>query len=121
MLPGELGAARTARAAVDDWLRDAPADVRADARSIVSELITNAVQHGRPPIQLRVERRASGWHIDVADAGAHRPRRGPAGPRGGWGLHIVGALADRWGIAEDASRVWCELRDDVRVPAGAST
>jgi anti-sigma regulatory factor (Ser/Thr protein kinase) len=112
MLPKDLAAARTARAALDDWLKDAPAPVRDTARSVVTELVSNAVQHGQPPIHVRVERRSGSWHIDVADAGAHRPRRGPAGPHGGWGLHIVGALADRWGVAENASRVWCELLDE---------
>jgi anti-sigma regulatory factor (Ser/Thr protein kinase) len=114
-LPGDLAAVRTARASVDGWLGDAPRDVRDAARSVVTELVSNAVRHGRAPIQLRVERRAHGWHIDVADAGALRPRRGPAGPQGGWGLTIVEALADRWGVAENASRVWCEL--DAEHPA----
>jgi|SRR5918997_3473330 anti-sigma regulatory factor (Ser/Thr protein kinase) len=109
MLPREIGAPRTARRLVDEWLRDAPGGVRDDARAVVSELVTNAVRYGRPPIHLRVERQARGWRIDVADSGYRRfgPRSGT--PSGGWGLRVVDALADDWGVADDASRVWCRL------------
>jgi len=119
MLPRDVPAARTARAAVEGWLRDAPPNVRDDARSVVTELVANAVRYGRPPIQLKVERGADHWRIDVADAGSQRAwrRRGARGS--GWGLRIVGALADSWGIAEDASRVWCRLPADAD-PAGRS-
>lgn len=112
MLPKEAGAVRTARSAVEEWLSDAPPRVRDDARSVVTELVSNAVRYGRPPIHLRIERHPEDWRIDVADAGNRR-----FGPRdrtreGGWGLRIVGALAESWGVADDASRVWCRLRDE---------
>lgn len=119
MLPQDIGAVRSARAAVDDWLRDAPARTRDDARSVVTELVSNAVRYGRPPIQLKVERQAHDWRIDVADAGNRRFGPRSRAPGGGWGLRIVGALADSWGIAEDASRVWCRLRRDVAADAAA--
>jgi anti-sigma regulatory factor (Ser/Thr protein kinase) len=111
-LPKDAPAVRTARAAVERWLQDAPARVRDDARYVVTELVSNAVRYGRPPIQLRIERNAEDWRIDVADAGTQRPRNAPAGPEGGWGLRIVGGLAASWGAADDASRVWCRLRGD---------
>ena len=110
MLPKEAPAVRTARGAVETWLADAPASLRDDARSVVTELVGNAIQYGEPPIQLRVERTVKGFRIDVADAGAHRPRRGPRAGGSGWGLRIVDAIADSWGVADDASRVWCLLR-----------
>jgi anti-sigma regulatory factor (Ser/Thr protein kinase) len=112
MLPQEAGAVRTARTSVEQWLGDAPARVRDDARSVVTELVSNAVRYGRPPIHLGIERHGGEWHIDVADSGNRRfgPRAG--NEQGGWGLRIVGALAEDWGIAEDASRVWCVLRAD---------
>jgi anti-sigma regulatory factor (Ser/Thr protein kinase) len=112
MLPGDAPAVRTARAAVEEWLDDAPKRVRDDARSVVTELVSNAERYGRPPILLRVERTPSDWRIDVADAGAQRPRTVAGRASGGWGLRIVDAIAERWGIADDASRVWCRLRRD---------
>ena len=112
MLPQEAGAVRTARTSVEQWLHDAPARVRDDARSVVTELVSNAVRYGRPPIQLKIERQAHGWHIDVSDSGNRRFGPRARNEEGGWGLRIVGALAEDWGIAEDASRVWCILRAD---------
>jgi anti-sigma regulatory factor (Ser/Thr protein kinase) len=112
MLPKDLPAVRTARAAVDEWLAPVPRPLRDDARSVVTELVANAVRHGEPPIQLRIERTARGLRIDVADAGAQRPAYSRRAPTTGWGLRIVDALADRWGIAENASRVWCILESD---------
>ena len=104
---------RTARAAVEEWLAGSPPRLRDDARSVVTELIGNAVRYGQPPIRLAVERTARGLRIDVADAGARRPTYRPAAPTTGWGLRIVDALAKRWSIADNASRVWCVLeRDD---------
>jgi anti-sigma regulatory factor (Ser/Thr protein kinase) len=112
MLPKELPAVRTARAAVDAWLTSVPPRLRDDARSIVTELVGNAVRHGEPPIMLRMERTARGLRIDVADAGAQRPAYSRTAPTAGWGLRIVDALADSWGIADNASRVWCLLERD---------
>ena len=28
---------------------------------------------------------------------------------GGWGLHLLDSLAERWGMAESSTRVWFEL------------
>lgn len=111
-LPLEAGAVRTARTSVEQWLHDAPARVRDDARSVVTELVSNSVQYGRPPIHLEIERHGGEWHIDVADSGNRRFEPRARGDQAGWGLRIVGALAEDWGIAENASRVWCVLRAD---------
>jgi anti-sigma regulatory factor (Ser/Thr protein kinase) len=105
MLPQEAGAVRTARTSVEHWLGDAPARVRDDARSAVTELVSNAVRYGRPPIHLKIERHGGEWHIDVADSGNRRFGPRARNDQGGWGLRIVCALAEDWGIADDASRV----------------
>jgi anti-sigma regulatory factor (Ser/Thr protein kinase) len=109
MLPRDVPAVRTARASVERWLEGHDARVREEARAIVTELVANAVRHGRPPIELSLQERGDTLRIVVADAGARRPKATEPGPRGGWGLQIVGGLAARWGIDEDASSVWCEL------------
>ena len=33
----------------------------------------------------------------------------PLNEVGGWGLHLVNELADRWGVATEASHVWFEI------------
>lgn len=110
VLPKDVPASRTARSALDQWLGGVdPASVEA-ARSIVTELVSNAVRFGRPPIRVTVEQRAAGLRIEVSDDGAGRPTRRPPGEQGGWGLEIVDRLADRHGLLPDAAGVWCELR-----------
>jgi hypothetical protein len=60
--------------------------------------------------------------VRVTDGGSgdRRPNARPAGPEAidGRGLHIVGALATRWGVDRDGlgQSVWAELTS-VAVPA----
>jgi hypothetical protein len=120
MLPREPGAARTARTAVEGWLAGAPAGVRDDARSLVTELVANAIEFGRPPIQVRLERKSTHWLLEVADTGVRQARRGTRFRQAGWGLRIVELLADSWGTGEDGSRVWCRISAAVRAGARRS-
>jgi anti-sigma regulatory factor (Ser/Thr protein kinase) len=113
MLPKDAPAVRTARQAVERWLDGEDPRVLDDARHVVTELVSNAVKYGRPPIELGVRREGAALRIEVADAGVKRPHEADApGPDGGWGLRIVGGLSDRWGVDDDASRVWCEVALD---------
>jgi anti-sigma regulatory factor (Ser/Thr protein kinase) len=113
MLPKDAPAVRTARQAVERWLDGEDPRVLDDARHVVTELVSNAVRYGRPPIELSVRRGGDALRIEVADAGVKRPHANEEpGPDGGWGLQIVGGLSDRWGVADDASRVWCEVAFD---------
>jgi anti-sigma regulatory factor (Ser/Thr protein kinase) len=86
------------------------------AELVVSELVTNAVLHGQRAgmhaIGLSLEESERALRIEVTD-------RGPGftehellpGQPGGWGLVVVGELADRWGIERSGRgvRVWAEL------------
>jgi two-component sensor histidine kinase len=117
LLPKDVPAARTARAALDRWLGDTASETADDARSIVTELVSNAVAFGRPPIELTVEQQGRCLRIEVADAGTGTPVRRPPDPRGGWGLEIVSGLAPRHGVLKGRSGVWCELPS---VPANRS-
>jgi hypothetical protein len=50
--------------------------------------------------------------VEVVDeGGGFVPSAGdrPATDVGGWGLHLVHTLADRWGVATEASHVWFEI------------
>lgn len=63
----------------------------------VSELVTNAVRYGRPPLFLVLSRDATRVRLDVHDASPtepdeQRPQAGP-GAESGRGLDIVSAVA----------------------------
>ena len=84
-----------------------------DAELAVSELVTNAVVHGRRPITLRVLVTAEALRIEVADASAVSPTFSMLDPTAvtGRGLVLVSALADAWGVepGPDGKVVWCEF------------
>ena len=107
-----VGTARTfAAGTLRDWaVNDS---VGPDAVLIVSELVTNAIRHGSPPIELRLRRDAHHLIIDVHDTERSTPRRQHATPDDdhGRGLEIVAALAESWGtrITHDGKSVWCTI------------
>lgn len=86
---------------------------RDEALLVVSELVTNAVMHGRGPIELRLTRRAGGLRIAVSDADpspVSAVDRGIEDPTGR-GLRIVAAIAGRWGhqTGPDGKTVWADV------------
>ncbi|MEU6912485.1 SpoIIE family protein phosphatase [Streptomyces olindensis] len=82
------------------------------AELVVSELVTNAIRYGRPPVRLRLIRDQS-LLCEVSDAGSTSPhlRRARAFDEGGRGLLLVAQLAERWGTrhARQGKTVWAEL------------
>jgi serine/threonine-protein kinase RsbW len=82
---------------------------------LISELVTNAVRHGGDSGDL-VELHAS-WNshvrVEVVDHGhgfIPAPRSGALDEPGGYGLFLVGSLADRWGVETNrGTTVWFEL------------
>ncbi|MGN6867684.1 MAG: ATP-binding protein [Solirubrobacteraceae bacterium] len=91
-----------------------------DAQLLTSELVTNAVLHGRGPIELTMLLDETHLTVDVTDHGGgfERAARGPRAldAVGGHGLNIVDALASRWGIQHGSSHVWFELERHQRRP-----
>jgi hypothetical protein len=84
----------------------------ADAELVVTELVTNAVLHGSPPVRLRVRRRRNRVLIEVSDGAQLPPVRGWRGEgMTGRGLEIVESLTYAWGVrpAEHGKLVWAEL------------
>jgi anti-sigma regulatory factor (Ser/Thr protein kinase) len=109
-LPSEARAASVARIALEPHLDDFTPVRRADARLLVSELVTNAFRHGSPPIELTIEPHRRHLRVEVGDTGSGRPVRRPdPGADGGWGLLLVETAADRWGVADGSTSVWFEI------------
>jgi anti-sigma regulatory factor (Ser/Thr protein kinase) len=90
-------------------------DVVERARLLVTEVVSNSVRHGSTsePIHVSVEVRPETLHVRVSDSGpsfepeVHRPG---SGSESGWGLFLVDALSDRWGVHCDAVvTVWFEV------------
>jgi anti-sigma regulatory factor (Ser/Thr protein kinase) len=105
-----------ARRALDVLRGAVDQDAMAELRLLVSELVTNAVRHGRPretEVELHVSLDGDHARVDVIDGGRGfvPPSRPPAsGQPGGWGLVVVDRLADRWGVEGNGStRVWLEF------------
>jgi serine phosphatase RsbU (regulator of sigma subunit)/CHASE3 domain sensor protein/anti-sigma regulatory factor (Ser/Thr protein kinase) len=77
----------------------------------VSELVTNAIRYGRPPIRLRLIRDAS-LICEVSDANNTAPhmRRARVFDEGGRGLLLVAQLSSRWGTRHHpgGKTIWCE-------------
>ncbi|HEU4978489.1 MAG TPA: ATP-binding protein [Solirubrobacteraceae bacterium] len=101
-----------ARRAVERLAGTVPDDVLGDLRLLVSELITNSVKYGGDgDVTLRVEG-TDPLRVEVVDRGAGFvpvARSRPATEAGGWGLHLVEQLSDRWGVFEGSTHVWFEI------------
>ena len=116
-LPASPEAAREARMALGELAAHVPARDFDDLRLLVTELVTNSLRHGslgagdairlvvqRGPEVLRVEVHHPGTGFDVP-VPTETPDLGA-----GWGLYLLGSIADRWGIQGGHSTcVWFEM------------
>ncbi len=87
-----------------------------DVVLLASELVTNAVLHGREPVELRLSRRAGELLLEVFDAAGSLPRRRhpTAADESGRGLQMVRLLSSETGVrlAADGKWVWCTVAVD---------
>ncbi|MGW3248727.1 ATP-binding SpoIIE family protein phosphatase [Streptomyces sp. NPDC001070] len=79
-----------------------------------SELVANSLQHGVPPMRLRLRRTDRRLIIEVTDGDDHLPRRRRAEPadEAGRGISIVATIASAWGTRRTpggGKAVWCEF------------
>jgi hypothetical protein len=113
MKPGPTAAAE-ARLAVTSCFGDLlGADKLDDVLLVVSELVTNAMLHGRGDIDVRMAcdtEYVTGAVTDEGHGFDGRPRRPDPDRSGGHGLHIVGRVAEQWGLGEGSTSVWFEIR-----------
>jgi anti-sigma regulatory factor (Ser/Thr protein kinase) len=112
-----------------EWTEFAPRDARhfvgalllswqcgvPDVELVVSELVTNAVVHGQPPLWIMVERMESAIRVGVHDGG-HGPLRASDPVQeltalSGRGLGLVAAVASSWGVEPSRSGqvVWANM------------
>jgi anti-sigma regulatory factor (Ser/Thr protein kinase) len=92
------------------------------AAVLISELVTNALQHGRGPhIDFAISHSEATVRIEVSDESSELPAicREPATEaERGRGLLLVAELSDAWGTSPDGKQTWCELKvcDDADGP-----
>lgn len=120
-LSQERRAPATARALVRDRLQEwgLDEDTVEASQLIVSELVTNAVRYGTPPLRLRVLLDST-LTCEVHDGSPASPhlRHARTVDEGGRGLFIVSRLASHWGARHgpDGKVLWTEQD----LPGGAS-
>jgi anti-sigma regulatory factor (Ser/Thr protein kinase) len=116
-LPPEPASAARARRFIADLCAatQMPSTLCETAALLVSELVTNAIIHGKTSATVEVHRPADILRVSVRDASPALP---PVGARptlsaeSGRGLTIVSVLADAWGIetVDGGKAIWFELR-----------
>ena len=117
LLDVRLSACLAARDAVGEFGDGLPRQLLDIVRLLVSELVANAVIHGRAGERGGIELEAviddRRLRVDVADGGSGfvpPPRAPDPGLEGGRGLQLVEAFSDRWGIVTGGvSQVWFEI------------
>jgi anti-sigma regulatory factor (Ser/Thr protein kinase) len=95
------------------WGRDGLVDA---AELVVSELVGNAIRHGRSRFRVSVATVAGGVRVSVTDPSPALPSLrsdDPHGATNGRGMHLVEALARSWGAEshDGGKTVWAEIAD----------
>jgi anti-sigma regulatory factor (Ser/Thr protein kinase) len=77
-----------------------PADLVDTAALLVSELVTNAVRHGAPPLAVTLSCRTRSLLVEVADGSMRLPQQRSIDglAEGGRGVPLVASLSAGWGV-----------------------
>ncbi|WP_432752958.1 SpoIIE family protein phosphatase [Streptomyces sp. JL2001] len=91
-----------------------PVELRDLGVLATSELVANSLQHGTPPMRLRLRRTDRRLIIEVTDGDDHLPRRRRAEmeDEAGRGISIIATIASSWGSRRTpggGKAVWCEF------------
>src|SRR4051794_18216573 len=112
-LPSKPDSPMTARHSLVELVPELAPETMAKLRLLVTELVANSVRHARgTPIELTVSLTDDLVRTDVSDGGAGFDHRAPdPSPMktSGWGLFLVGKMAERWGADQETGTVWFEL------------
>ncbi|OIK02560.1 ATP-binding protein [Streptomyces sp. MUSC 14] len=84
----------------------------------VSELVTNAIRHGRGDVGLKILYADNDVRVEVTD-GNPKPAtltNAQSDDTSGRGLFLVAVLARDWGVSDDGEMTWCVFN----APAGRS-
>jgi len=113
-IPRDAKAPWHARRAVERLGDSIDDELRPDVMLLVSELITNSVKYGdHGALKLQIEAKGPRkLRVEVVDQGVGFvpvARDRPMSEPGGWGLHLVEELTDRWGVYEGSTHVWFEI------------
>jgi hypothetical protein len=122
-IPAEPEKVADARTLATDQLRAwGLARMEYTTELVVSELVTNAIRHGAPPIQLRLIRDDM-LVCEVTDASSTAPhlKRSRTLDEDGRGLVLVFELTESWGTRQNASgkTIWCQQVLSDPVPESA--
>ena len=119
-LSNDLDAPATARRFVNEHAAHLPVDLLRDAELLVSEIVTNAIRHGRPSVTLQLRLDPPGIGVSVHDHGDVEAMPSgdtpvpDVGEPGGRGLLIVRTVATEWGIVPSdpppGKTVWFRLQ-----------
>ena len=111
----ELPVSREAPALAREFLRGSTcvehhSEVVDDAVLLVSELVTNSVLHGGPPVVVAVDCDEATLQVRVRDGSSAlpAPRDAAQSDEGGRGLALVAEMSADWGVdtEEDGKHVW---------------
>jgi anti-sigma regulatory factor (Ser/Thr protein kinase) len=123
-LPPDTSAPGRARAAARRSLAgDLTSERLSELTLVISELVSNALVHGRGQVVFRLQLDDGIVRGEVIDQGGgfeHEIRARGADEVGGRGLFLVEALTNSWGIHEGTTHVWFELaaQTDTSEPLG---
>ena len=113
-IPRDARAPMRARRAVEELGPAIDPEIQHDVVLLVSELVTNSVKYGAEgDLRLHIDApEPKRLRVEVVNQGASfepKVRSRPKTEPGGWGLHLVETLADRWGVHAGSTHVWFEI------------
>lgn len=113
----------TAPSMARSWLREVGCGTHGvrlldDATLLISELVTNALRYGGPPIVVAVDCDGAGLDVRVRDGSPELPVPRAAAPdaESGRGYLLLDLLSQRWGVEREpeqagGKQVWFRLQD----------
>ena len=114
--PPQASSPGEARALACAWAEGLGPDELVALELIVSELVTNAVQHGAGEVTMMLAPAEGGVRVGIHDHGGGVPAPRPVDARstGGRGLQLVECLSSAWGVAragDFGKTVWAQIAD----------